>query len=93
MVQTAARTDWDTIKEWNDKYVVRSGQARDICACCLWSWRTVRSTMPHEAHARERHGPRSGVAPSALREAGRSQGHASAARDLRGHRGRECERL
>ena len=47
MVQTAARTDWDTIKEWNDKYVVRSGQARDICACCLWSWRAARSTMPH----------------------------------------------
>ena len=24
MLQTAARTDWDTIEEWNDTYVVRT---------------------------------------------------------------------
>lgn len=39
MVRTAARTDWDTIEEWNDTYVVRTFSSQDE-----YQWIPIEST-------------------------------------------------
>ena len=45
MVQTAARTDWKTIEEWNKKYIVRTFYSQDE-----YEWIPVESTEGGREH-------------------------------------------